>query len=116
MKFLNFLPALFSQLPLDDHDQLPSPTETQNEHRPDSFSEYYTRESPLRNTQRASNTAEDASAHETSRLTHVEVLGTVCKALQTEMDRLENQKTECSKQHEDMVCHPNSSLSISILS
>lgn len=108
MKFLNFLPALLSQLPFDDHDQLPSPTEAQNEHHLGSFLEYYTRGSLPRNTQRGSNTAEDARARE--------VLGTVSKVLQREIERLENQKTECSKQHEDMVCHPNSSLSISILS
>lgn len=106
-KFLTCLAALLSQLPIDDQDQLPSPTETQSDYELESncSSSETSGESPVQTAQRASNMNEAVRAPETSQVTHVEVLQSVCKALETELERLEKQKTESSKQHEDMVCH-----------
>ncbi|XP_042046014.1 helicase protein MOM1-like isoform X1 [Salvia splendens] len=53
-------------------------------------------------TQRAPNTNEAVRARETCPGTHIEVLQSVCKALQTELEKLEKCKTESSKQHKDM--------------
>lgn len=63
-------------------------------------------ESSLQTTDRASNMMEDIRAPETSRVTHIEVLQSACTALQVELERLQKQKTEFSKQHNDMVSHP----------
>lgn len=48
---------------------------------------------------------------EASQLTDSEVLQSVCKALQIELEKLQKQKTEFLKQHEDMVCLSNFSFS-----
>ncbi|XP_047983578.1 helicase protein MOM1-like isoform X2 [Salvia hispanica] len=53
-------------------------------------------------TQRAPNTNETVRARETCPGTHIEVLQSVCNALQTELEKLEKCKTESSKQHKDM--------------
>lgn len=55
----------------------------------------------------------DLRAPETSRVTHTEVLQSACTALQVELERLQKQKTEISKQHNDMVSHPRFSFSAS---
>ncbi|XP_057779752.1 helicase protein MOM1-like [Salvia miltiorrhiza] len=93
---------------------LPWPTKIQNDNQLESncsSSESWQSESswehaagvsPLEATQRAPKTNESVRAPETSQVTHVEVLQSVCKALQTELERLQKQKTESSKQHEDM--------------
>lgn len=108
VKFLTCLAALLPQLPFDDHN-----TEIQSDHQLESKcpSSETSGEFPVQTAQRASNTREDVSALETSQVTHVEVLQSLCKALQTEMEKLEKLKTESLEQHEDMVCHPNSSFS-----
>ncbi|KAH6802652.1 hypothetical protein C2S51_034098 [Perilla frutescens var. frutescens] len=56
-------------------------------------------ESLLQTTQKAS---EDIRAPETCQVTHTEVLQSACKALEMELERLQKQKIEMTKQHEDL--------------
>lgn len=100
-EFLTCLVALLLQLPCVDPDQ--------SDHQLES--ESFLQHCAGAPTQRAPNTNETVRARETCPGTHIEVLQSVCNALQTELEKLEKCKTESSKQHKDMVCHPNSTFS-----
>ncbi|KAL1545831.1 DNA helicase [Salvia divinorum] len=97
------LTKLLALLPCGDPDQNDHQLEYRCESwQSDSSLQHCAGAPPLQATKRAPNMNEAVRGRGTCQGTHIEELQSVCKALQTKLERLEKYKTESAKQHEDM--------------